>query len=295
MGIWTNLMVAAALCASVTTAHAYDRYSVNRDATNCRACHGDFRASSYFSAADNADWNVNLHDLHRTTMVSSDCDTCHSAGPRFPVLTSSSVGGDGLTAIACIGCHGRAEDDNMMNPDFGTYGGFGAGLRQHHWDAGVMICNTCHMDADPANYTTVGEHVLPPYYATPGNNHPNMPASSCNEIGGEDFAGLAAGLDNDGDAGVPMLDAAAPATDAAAPATDAGAPGTDAGAPGTDAGSSTADAAAAPDAGSAMGSDAGQGDDDTSGCGCRFNGGADPLGTALLLLGLVAALRRRAR
>ena len=47
------------------------------DATNCRACHGDFRASIYTSPAG-VNWGVNLHDLHRTTMLSGDCNTCHN-------------------------------------------------------------------------------------------------------------------------------------------------------------------------------------------------------------------------
>jgi hypothetical protein len=45
----------------------------------------------------------------------------------------------------------------------------------------------------------VGENVLPAYYANPGTGHPAIPPDSCNPAGAEDFAGIANGLDNDGD------------------------------------------------------------------------------------------------
>ena len=38
------------------TAQAYSQYSANKDATNCRACHGDFRASPYTSLRDCQSW-----------------------------------------------------------------------------------------------------------------------------------------------------------------------------------------------------------------------------------------------
>jgi hypothetical protein len=72
----TLVVVILALSVWVQEAQGYDRWSVNKDATNCRACHGDFRASAYTSPAG-VNWGVNLHDLHRTTMLSGDCNTCH--------------------------------------------------------------------------------------------------------------------------------------------------------------------------------------------------------------------------
>lgn len=192
----------------VRSAEAYSQYSVNKDATNCRACHGDFRASNYTSLSDSQSWG-NLHDLHRNTMLGGDCETCHSSGGRFPVILDSSVGGTGgLQAISCVGCHGRAEDEASPNA------GYGAGLRQHHWRAGEKVCAGCHSDANPANYTPVGEDVLPPYYANPGTGHPNMPTDPCNLDGNEDFAGSAEGLDNDGD---DIYDGADPDCQATAP------------------------------------------------------------------------------
>jgi hypothetical protein len=125
-------------------------------------------------------------------MLDSDCDACHSAPDRFPVLLGSSSGGNGLEPIGCTGCHGR-------NEDAGPNSDRAAGLRQHHYRAGVTICTDCHDDADPANFTPVGENVQPSYYFTPDPAHPNKPTDSCNLGGEENFAGAPQGLDNDGD------------------------------------------------------------------------------------------------
>jgi cysteine-rich repeat protein len=185
-------------------AGAYEQYSDNRDATNCRGCHGDFRSSPYNPAlSDGENWGDDLHDIHRVQMLNRDCQTCHQSGTFFPVLTFSSGGGEGFPPISCMGCHGRAADaggDDLSE-------GLGAGLRQHHTTAGApadgdgLLCLDCHSDADPANYTPVGEDVLPPYYTTPDpdTRHPDKPTDSCNPNGEEQFAGLPEGLDNDGD------------------------------------------------------------------------------------------------
>ena len=190
----------ATCCAAVfviaawgSSAHAYDQYSQNGgDATNCGTCHGDFRQSNYTSPVDGMDWG-NIHNLHRFTMLNSDCDACHGGSSYFPVLLASSTGGTGLAAIGCVGCHGRAEDNTPANP-----AGYGAGLRQKHYNGGVTGCTGCHDDADPANFTPVAENVLPPYYANPGTDHSAMPTGPCGGQG-ENFAGDARGLDNDGD------------------------------------------------------------------------------------------------
>jgi hypothetical protein len=174
---------------------AYSQYTVDDDATYCGSCHGDFRNGDYISAVDGQNWG-SLHNLHRNTMLNGDCSTCHNGG-YFPVELASSAGGDGLDAIGCMGCHGRAEDNVPGNPSYPS--GAGAGLRQHHTNAGVSDCIECHADADPVNYTPVGESTLPPYYSNPGSGHPSMPTGSCNDDGTENFAGLAIGLDNDGD------------------------------------------------------------------------------------------------
>jgi hypothetical protein len=177
------------------TTFAYSQYTVSDDGTYCATCHGDFRASNYISTVDGQSWG-NLHNLHRSTMLSGDCEACHGSGDTFPVELSVSAGGSGLDPLSCMGCHGRAEDNTPQNPSYPD--GYGAGLRQHHTNAGIDDCLSCHDDANPANYTPVAESILPPYYANPGTGHTAMPTSACNDDGSENFAGLAIGLDNDG-------------------------------------------------------------------------------------------------
>lgn len=207
--------IIALVTVTICTQHAgaYETYSVAGDDTNCRACHGDFRDSSYISLTDGEDWG-NLHDLHRSTMLDGDCNTCHTS-PPFPVFLDTSDGGEGLEPISCVGCHGRNEDMGHDSISMGR----GAGLRQHHYNTGTTVCALCHADADPANYTPVGENVMPPYYFEPDASHPNKPTDSCNPNGEEDYAGIAEGLDNDGDGDYDEAadaDCAAPALMAAA-------------------------------------------------------------------------------
>jgi hypothetical protein len=157
------------------------------------ACHGDFRATPYDPPSGDTSWADGLHDVHRFNMLDGDCDVCHGSGPGFsPVSLNSSVGGDGLAAISCAGCHSRVEPDDGGNIS-------GMGLRQHHFNAGTTDCEECHDDANPGpSFMPVGEDVLPPYYANPGNNHPNIPDDPCSRAK-ENFAGSRLGLDNDGD------------------------------------------------------------------------------------------------
>jgi hypothetical protein len=188
-------------------AGAYEQYSENKDATNCRDCHGDFRASPYTSLSDDQSWGDDLHDVHRDVMLDGDCDTCHTSGGRFPVLLGSSNGGDGLDPISCAGCHGRAADGTGSGSE-----GYSAGLRQHHWRAGVEECGGCHDDADPAFYIPVDEDVPPPYYSGSDAAHPLIPSDPCNRAADgfpEDFAGSSLGLDNDGDGLYDELDVTA--------------------------------------------------------------------------------------
>jgi hypothetical protein len=190
---------------------------------NCKTCHGHFRATdednstpylrdAYIALTDGKLWReiytevdetepvleIGLHDIHRNVMLDklsrSRCDTCHQDIGRYPVLLNESASSF-LEPISCMGCHGRWEDagnDNLSE-------GLGAGLRQHHTNSGVTECKTCHADADPANYTPVGENVSPPYYFTPDPEFPNKPTDPCNQHGEEDYVGIRQGLDNDGD------------------------------------------------------------------------------------------------
>jgi len=213
-------------CRSTDTAGCEEPYGY------CKSCHGHFRATNsddsrpmlrdeYVSPTDGKTWSVTyqevealepaeeigLHDIHRHVMLdkfgSSRCDTCHVSSGRYPVYISLSAGGGGvLEPISCLGCHGRSEDAGHDNASEGL----GAGLRQHHTNAGVTECKTCHDDADPANYTPVGENVMPPYYFTPDDVFINKPTDPCNQHREEDYAGRREGLDNDGDGKYDMRD-----------------------------------------------------------------------------------------
>ncbi len=170
--------------------------------STCRPCHGDFKdpADPYYALTDGEVWLPDLHDKHRYTMLSADvapsdeCAVCHTNPDRFPVFLDSSTGGNGFPAISCMGCHGRDED---MGHDGTVSPGRGAGLRQHHHNAGVTVCAKCHPDANPANFKPVAESVQPPYYFKPDAIHPAKPVDACSTS--ELFVSLTDGLDNDGD------------------------------------------------------------------------------------------------
>ncbi len=174
-------------------AFAFPQYSVDRVSGNCADCHDNFLlGSNYISRVDGTAWNVDLHDGHRTLMLSGDCNACHSRAARFPVILNYSEGGAGFQPIGCMGCHGRSEDagGDGLSP------GWGRGLRQHHQNTGVTSCAGCHSDATgPAG---VAENIPPPYYFTPDANHPDKPTSACDFDGSESPFGTV-GLDNDGD------------------------------------------------------------------------------------------------
>ncbi|MGD0947538.1 MAG: hypothetical protein ABSA52_08915 [Candidatus Binatia bacterium] len=184
---------------------AYQTYSKNRDATNCQACHGDFRAPDYISLHNETPWNIDLMSGHYD-MVSSECFACHQLTGFFPVSTDTSAGAGGLSPMGCVGCHGREQDAGHDNVSAGR----GAGLRQHHFRAGVTLCADCHTDANPANYLPVGENIPPFNYFTPDAAHPNKPTDPCNANGSESKFGPV-GLDNDGNG---LYDLADPACQA---------------------------------------------------------------------------------
>ena len=170
-------------------AQAYPDYS------GCLTCHGDFRGNPYTRLGVDQGWGDDAHDVHRRVMLNSDCNTCHSAGGFSPVLMDSSVGGTGLAAISCMGCHGREAD--MGNDSLSA--GRGMGLRRHHDGAGVTLCGGCHSDVSTG--TPVGEEVLPAYYSASDAAHPLIPSDPCNPMADgypEDYAGSTLGLDNDG-------------------------------------------------------------------------------------------------
>jgi hypothetical protein len=161
--------------------------------STCRSCHGEFMGKPYVSLTDGVTWTPDLHEVHRQTMLNFDCATCHTLPNFFPVFIGSSTGGTGFPGIGCLGCHGREEDQGHDTISSGR----GAGLNQHHHRSGVTECAECHSDADPANYTAVGENVLPAYYFTPDPAHPGKPTDPCSTS--ERFRSVLNALDNDGD------------------------------------------------------------------------------------------------
>jgi hypothetical protein len=199
--VWTLLLFAAVLLCS--NALAYVFYS---DATNdqgqCAQCHTGFRDNNnYSSSAEGVDWGMSLHNAHLggTNISSTSCDTCHGgagAPGRTTRLSSSGATPDGVNAVGCMGCHGRLEDANTVNQN-GP--GWGAGLRQQHNEAGISECVTCHLDADPANYTPVGEDTPPPWYGSVTHDATGLTMDPCNSVLTEVLAGVDVGLDNDGD------------------------------------------------------------------------------------------------
>lgn len=181
-------------------AEAYNQWSVNDDATNCRQCHGDFRAGPYVSLADGDPWPNSLHNVHRNTMLDEFCSACHFGANRFPVFLNLSNGGEGLQPVSCVGCHGIDPNPGSSNNQWG------AGLRRHHVlalvppDQNGDTCFDCHQN-DP---TPMAENVPPSYYFTPDPSHPDKPTDPCNpspnfvEHFSQGTMGTE-GLDNDGD------------------------------------------------------------------------------------------------
>jgi cytochrome c553 len=195
--IANGFMIGVAIVIFGTTAEGYERYSDNDNATFCRECHGDFRSNNYISPVDGQNWG-NLHNIHRYTMLSGDCDTCHIGSSRLPVNLNSSDGGIGLAAKGCVGCHGVDPAPAVPNNNW-----WGAGLRAHHAAANVGpdsngdTCASCHTTDPPPP----PEDAMPAYYFVPDTNHPEKPDEPCNPAPrlSENFAGAIFGLDNDGD------------------------------------------------------------------------------------------------
>ncbi len=180
----------------VAAADAYQRYS-----PDCKACHGEFDGNT--SPKGTVFPGGDKHTMHHgPSFMAATCNLCHvKIGDNAQIGVSAGTSNN--SGLGCTGCHGRNGDMgfDVLSP------GRGAGLRQHHWNAGVTSCGGCHTDADPASYTPVGEAELPPYYGTSDTkvDEPcNLTATTnLNEnwsIG--DFEGS----DNDGDGLIDGLD-----------------------------------------------------------------------------------------
>ena len=136
---WKDLSIVC-ICAVFVLIGATDTFAYETFKGGCKSCHG------------------RNHDLH-IALTNNDCSRCHIKNGDNPLT--------GLNATedrGCVGCHGRIEDEgNDSLP-----GGVGAGLRQKHYNSGETVCANCHTDANPSNYTPVGEDVFPPFYNTEG-------------------------------------------------------------------------------------------------------------------------------
>jgi len=215
---FSGVLVIATLVIWALPSSAYETYSQNRDSTNCQACHGGFQVANYVSLHDSAAWGTDLMSGHNS-MISSACGACHQSS-FFPVQLDESTGAGGLSAMGCVGCHGREESAGQGSEIIG------AGLRQHHFRAGVTVCSGCHSDSDPTSFTPVPENVLPPNYFTPDAAHPDKPTDPCNANGSESVFGPV-GLDNDGNGIYDLEDPACmtqPPTETSAPETPTSTP-----------------------------------------------------------------------
>lgn len=163
--LFVSLITIAILMVGLSEARAYDKYS------DCEDCHGDFLANPYVSLANDSSWGDSLHNVHRNEMLNSDCNVCHE-GDYGSVSMDSSTGGSGMAPISCVGCHGRDEDAGNDSVSEGR----GAGLRQHHFTAGVESCANCHIDSNPSGCRTEpgdNHQVCSP----DGRNHPAIPVT----------------------------------------------------------------------------------------------------------------------
>ncbi len=177
---------------------AYPRYRQTASSGYCVTCHGRF-----FDATSPKGTLFPLdskHEMHRNANhMDTTCALCHTTGDERNPFIASSDGTPLNPGHGCAGCHGREGDANQVPGEISP--GRGAGLRQHHWNSGVAICNTCHEDAHPAVYTPVGENFSPTYYGTAPDT---LADEACNALvlwktnenwSIDDFGGL----DNDGD------------------------------------------------------------------------------------------------
>ncbi|MEW5757822.1 MAG: cytochrome c peroxidase [Pseudomonadota bacterium] len=175
-----------------SAANAFPTYSANpaTNTGNCADCHGDFNGGNYTSltnsgAPDNSDavaWGANLMNGH-VTRYGLSCTDCHTTIGAAPVSTNASMSG-----ITCSSCHGREQDKGTGILQSGS-----AGLRQHHFNAGVTLCGNCHVtDSNPSMFSPEGEDVASATFVAKG-------IDPCDESSYGTTMFGAWGLDNDGD------------------------------------------------------------------------------------------------
>ena len=201
------LCVLLSLVLSVNRTDAHPRYYDENETpgSNCSMCHSAF--TDTFSPAGSVIPD-SKHEMHRSSSyMNADCDLCHTSGDgRNPFLASSN--GSSGTGYGCSGCHGRLEDVGNAVTGSTQLSGIGAGLRQHHYNAGQTVCETCHADANPSNYTPAGENVNPPYYDVAADSNASTPCNPTATANLNENWSLMdfLGLDNDGDSVYDALD-----------------------------------------------------------------------------------------
>jgi hypothetical protein len=196
---WSFSVALVFLFSTAGGSHAYDRYN-----EGCQLCHGAFTDGT--SPEGTLFPSDNKHTMHRSSQsMNTECNLCHSSGDANDPFIGSSDGTVDNPGLGCMGCHGRNEDaghDSISD-------GLGAGLRQHHDNAGVPSCLLCHSDSSPANYTPVGEDVFPAYYGTVDTNVDEpcneLQMADMNENWSDDLDFV--GLDNDGNLDYDATDA----------------------------------------------------------------------------------------
>ncbi len=179
--------VVSMLCAIswVPAAHSYPFYD-DGAGVGCVQCHPLF-----VNGPQRA-----LHAAHQANFLVTECNACHpNGGGSTPVQTYWSGPGGGF---GCAGCHGR--DYGETSPNSGLPKATAYGLRQHHANNGITVCQTCHSAGQLGHPNPLpailDESVPPPYYRTPITNLVNTCSSTEEDTG---FDGDAVGLDNDGD------------------------------------------------------------------------------------------------
>lgn len=181
-----------------TDAAAYPRYN-----NGCQNCHGAFTDDVSPQNNTFAGNKPSKHEMHRhKDQMATECGLCHTSGDGKDPFLGSSDGSGGLVGVGCSGCHGREQDaGNDLGGGTALSEGRGAGLRQHHTKAGWNTCAGCHWDADPANYTPVGEDVVPSYYGSTADTLADNPLNDVAQfqINENWTVGDFVGLDNDGD------------------------------------------------------------------------------------------------
>ncbi len=197
------IITTATFAMLVPDADAYRRYN-----DGCQNCHGEFSSGVSPKGTIFDYHSINKQEMRRNPYgMSSKCMLCHAGGDKNNPYIGFSKGTSTNPGLGCVGCQGREEDAGHDSAS----AGLGAGLRQHHFNANKVvytvngpvssqICADCHSDANPANYTPVGEHVKPIYYGTK-DTFANNPCNSImqHEINENwDFFDFE-GLDNDGD------------------------------------------------------------------------------------------------